>query len=125
MNERGASMAENPRGAVLRRAIETCIKPEGSDVSELDTLFTDDASVWSPNMHAGGLEALAENRSHRESAFSDVAIQFDSLDLFGSKALAEFRVSATFTGPFVVDEEAVIEPNGRQLLLGAAAVAEF
>ena len=50
---------------------------------------------------------------------------FDSLDIFGSRGLAEFRVAATFSGPFVIDETAVIEPNGEQLLLGIAAVADF
>ncbi len=33
--------------------------------------------------------------------------------------------SATFSGPFVIDETTVIEPNGKQLLLGIAAVADF
>ena len=58
-------------------------------------------------------------------SFSDVDIQFDAVDVFGNKGLAEFRVAATFSGPFVIDEQVVIEPNGRQLLLGAAAVADF
>ena len=57
--------------------------------------------------------------------FSDVAIEIDSLDVFGNRGLAEFRVAATFSGPFVIDEGVVIEPNGRELLLGAAAVADF
>ena len=61
----------------------------------------------------------------REGAFSDVEIKFDSLDIFGSRGLAEFRVSATFSGPFVIDETTAIEPNGKQLLLGIAAVADF
>jgi len=39
--------------------------------------------------------------------------------------LAEFRVTGTFSGPFVIEEAAVIEPNGKRLLLGAAAVADF
>ena len=30
-----------------------------------------------------------------------------------------------FSGPFVVAEAAVIEPNGKRLLLGAAAVVDF
>ena len=34
-------------------------------------------------------------------------------------------MAATFSGPFVIDEEVVIEPNGQPLLLGAAAVADF
>ena len=35
------------------------------------------------------------------------------------------RVSAVFSGPFEISEDVVVEPNGRELLLGAAMVAEF
>ena len=82
-------------------------------------------SVWSPNMLVVGLPDLAETLGYRESAFSDVDIQIDSLDVFGNRGLAEFRVAATFTGPFVIDEAVAVEPNGHQLVLGAAVVADF
>jgi hypothetical protein len=118
-------MAEHPRGALLSRAIETCIAPDDDAIANLGELFTDDATVWSPNMLTVGLADLAENLSVRESAFTNVDIQIDSVDIFGTRGLAEFRVSATFTGPFVVDDAVVIEPNGQQILLGAAAVADF
>ena len=118
-------MAVADRGAALRRAIETCVSPDDKSVAALDDLFTEDATVWTPNMLAVSLTDLAENLTYREGAFSDVALQFDSLDIFGSRGLAEFRVAAKFTGPFIIDEGAVIEPNGQQLLLGAAAVADF
>ena len=118
-------MAEHPRGAVLRRAIETCISPDDDTIAKLGELFNDNATVWSPNVLAAGLADLAETLAFREGAFSDVDITFDSLDIFGSRGLAEFRVAATFSGPFVIDETTVIEPNGNQLVLGIAAVADF
>jgi predicted ester cyclase len=118
-------MTEHPRGATLRRAIEMFISPDDSALSKLGELFADDVTVWTPNMLAVGLSGLKENLSYRESAFSDVDIRFDTLDIFGSRGLAEFRVAATFSGPFVIEEAAVIEPNGKRLLLGAAAVADF
>jgi hypothetical protein len=118
-------MVETTRGAVLRRAIETCIRPDDDAIATLGDVFTDGVTVWSPNLLAEGLADLAENLRFRQGAFSDVAVQIDGLDVFGNKGLVEFRVSATFSGPFVVDEEVAIEPNGDRLLLGAAAVADF
>lgn len=118
-------MAENTRGAALRRAIETCIRPSDEAIANLGELFTDDVSVWSPNIMATGLGDLAENLGFREAAFSDVTVEIDSLDVFADRALAEFHVAATFTGPFVVDEAVAIEPNGHQLVSGAAVVADF
>jgi SnoaL-like polyketide cyclase len=118
-------MSEHPRAATLRRAIETFISPDDGTLAKLAEWFTDDVTVWTPNMLAVGLQSLKENLSYRESAFADVDIEFNTLDVFGGRGLAEFRVAATFSGPFVIDESVVVEPNGKRLLLGAAAVADF
>ena len=67
-------MAEHPRGAVLRRAIETCISPDDDTIAKLGELFTDNATVWSPNVLAVGLADLSEILAFREGAFSDVEI---------------------------------------------------
>ena len=112
-------------GATLRRAVETCINPDEGAIAQLGDLFTEDATVWSPNLLTTSRSDLADALAFREDAFSDVAIQFDGVDTFGTKGFVEFRVSATFSGAFVIDEEVAIEPNGRRLVLGAAAVAEF
>ena len=120
-------MTETSRGAILRRAIETCIRPDDDAVAKLGELFHDEVTVWSPNRLAIGLADLAKNLAFRENAFSDVDIQIDALDVFANKGFAEFRVAATFSGPFVLEgeKELVIEPRGQRLLLGAAAVADF
>ena len=118
-------MTGTSRGAILRRAIETCIRPDDDAIAKLGELFHDDVTVWSPNLLAVGLADLAENLAFREMAFSDVDIQIDALHVFADKGFAEFRVTATFSGPFVIDKEVVIEPNGQKLLLGAAAIADY
>ena len=118
-------MTQTSHGATLRRAVETCIRPDETSIAQLGELFTDDATVWTPNLLTTSLAELAGALSFREDAFSDVAIQFDGVDVFGGKGFVEFRVSANFSGPFVIDEQVAIEPNGRRLLLGAAAFAEF
>ena len=118
-------MTGTSRGATLRRAIETCIQPDDGAVAKLGELFHDDVTVWSPNLLAIGLADLAENLAFRELAFSDVEVQIDALHVFANKGFAEFRVAATFSGPFVIDTEVAIEPNGQKILLGAAAIADF
>lgn len=118
-------MAESVRTAALRRAITTCILPDDASIADLGSIFTDDVTVWSPNLMTEGLSGLAENLVFREGAFSDVDIVLDTAEVAGNRGLSEFRVSATFNGPFVIDEQVAIEPNGHTLLLGAAAVADF
>jgi len=118
-------MATNTRGATLRSALQTCIDPGENGLAALPDLFTDDATVWSPNIMAVGLASLVENLDFVEEALSDVSVEISAIDVVGSKGFAEFRVSATFSGPFVLSGDVVVEPNGRRLLLGAAAVADF
>jgi len=118
-------MTGTSRGAILRRAIETCLRPDDDAIAKLGELFHDDVTVWSPNLLAVGLADLAENLAFREMAFSDVDIQIDALHVFADKGFAEFRVTATFSGPFVIEKETVIEPDGHKLLLGAAAIADY
>ena len=118
-------MTEHPRATALRRAVEIGISPTDEALAALGDIFTADVSFWSPNILALGLDDLAENLSFREKAFSDVDLVFDTLDIFGRRGLAEFRVAADFSGPFVIDEAVVIEPNGHRLVLGAAVVADF
>ena len=115
-------MADNDRRSVLERGLEACLRGE---VEALPDVFTADVSGWSPNIHITSLDELTEVVAHREDALSDVKVQVDALDVFGNKGLMEYRMSAVFSGPFAVDEDTVLEPNGRELLIGAALVAEF
>jgi ketosteroid isomerase-like protein len=115
-------MAQNGRVDVLTRALEACFHGE---VDALPDLFTEDVSGWSPNMLVSSRDDLAEVVSERDSSLSDVSLKIDVLDVIGNKGYAEYRMNAVFSGPFVIDEDTVIEPNGRELVLGAALVAEF
>jgi len=114
-------MADN-RAGVLQAALEACIR---GDAAALPQYFTDDVSGWSPNMMVTSLTDLSETIADREDALSEVDIEIGAVDVFGDKGVVEYRVSAVFSGPFVITDDVVIEPNGRKLLLGAALVAEF
>ena len=115
-------MARSGRAGVMERALEACFT---GDVNALPGLFADDVSAWSPNFLATSRSELAEVVAERDASLSNVSLGIDALDVVGNKGYAEVRVSATFSGPFVIDEDTVIEPNGRELLLGSAVVAEF
>jgi hypothetical protein len=115
-------MARSGRAGVLERALEAAFHGE---VGALRELFTDDVSGWSPNMLVSSFDELAEVVAERDESLSNVSVQIDALDVVGNKGYAEYRVNAVFSGPFVIDDETVIEPNGRETLLGAVLVAEF
>jgi ketosteroid isomerase-like protein len=115
-------MAENNQRSVLRRALEACVLGE---VEALPELFTADVSGWSPNMLVTSLDELTEVVASREAALSEVTVNIDALDVVGNKGYMEYRLSAVFSGPFVVDDDTVVEPHGQEVGIGAALVAEF
>jgi len=112
----------NDRRGVLRHGLEACIT---GAVDALPELFTDDVSGWSPNMLVSSLDELKQVVADHDDSLSDVSVDVNALDVFGDKGVVEYRVNATFSGPFVISEDAVIPPNGRRILLGGALVAEF
>lgn len=115
-------MARTGRAGVMERALEACLK---GDVAALPQLFTDDVSGWSPNLHVSSLDELEEAIAERDETLSNVSVKIDTIDIVGNKGYAEYRVNAVFSGPFVIDEDTVIEANGRELLVGAAFAADF
>jgi ketosteroid isomerase-like protein len=115
-------MAENNQRSVLRRALEACVLGE---VEALPELFTADVSGWSPNMLVTSLDELTEVVASREAALSEVTVNIDALDVVGNKGYMEYRLSAVFSGPFVIDDDTVVEPHGQEVGIGAALVAEF
>jgi SnoaL-like polyketide cyclase len=115
-------MDANGRRDLLNGAVKACVLGK---VDALPDAFTADVNGWSPNMHVSSLAELTEVVAHREDSLSDVAIEVNGLDVVGNKGFMEYRVSAVFSGPFMVDEDTSIEANGRRLLIGAALVAEF
>ena len=115
-------MVENERRQMLRQAVEACVV---GDVDALPEFFAADVSGWSPNMLVRSLDELRDVVADREDAFANVAIHVDALDVVGKKGFMEYRLTGVFSGPFVIDENTVVDPNGRELVLGAALVAEF
>ena len=71
------------------------------------------------------MPALAELSAIRELAFSNVVLLTRGLDEVGNKVFAEWVVEADHTGPYVLSDDAVIEPTGRRVKLAGVTVAEF
>ena len=115
-------MAQNGRADVVERALAACV---GGDAAALPDLFTNDVSGWSPNLLVGSLAELSEAVAARDESLSDVSILVHGVDVVGNRAYAEYMVSAVFSGPFQISDDLVIEPNGRELVLGGAIAADF
>jgi len=110
------------RKDVLLKALEAEV---GGATVDLDTLFTDDVVGWSPYASVSGLDAVAEVAAFREVAFSDVAIMVRGLDEVGNRAFAEWIIEADHTGPLILDEDTVLEPTGRRIVVAGVTVADF
>ena len=110
------------RKDVVLKALEAEL---GETAEDLTTLCTEDVVGWSPLVSLSGLPALAELSAIRELAFSNVVLLTRGLDEVGNKVFAEWVVEADHTGPYVLSDDAVIEPTGRRMKLAGVTVAEF
>jgi ketosteroid isomerase-like protein len=108
--------------ALLLRALEAAFSGDHTIIEEV---FTEDVVAWSPNMSAVGRAELEAEFAENDDALSNVEFSVDALDVTGSKAFAEWRVTADHTGPLLVGDDLLIEPTGRNIGLAGATVAEF
>ena len=115
-------MPHTDQGAVLRRALAVALSGETHDVRDL---FTEDVRGWCPNLVVSSRDELVEQLEYREDALTNLEISVDAVYVVGDAAIAEWRVSARFSGPFLVDDDVLIEPNGQDLSFAGVAVAEF
>jgi hypothetical protein len=95
------------------------------DAASLPQHFTDDVVGWSPNMLVTSLADLSDSVSDRDGALSEITVDVTGADVIGNKGYLEYTVSAVFSGPFTLDEDMAIEPNGRTILIGGALCADF
>jgi ketosteroid isomerase-like protein len=110
------------RKNVLLKALEAEL---GETAVDLTKLCTEDVVGWSPLASVSGLPALAVLSELREVAFSNVVLLTRGLDEVGNKVFAEWVVEADHSGPYILSEDAVIEPTGRRVKLAGVTVAEF
>lgn len=110
------------RGRKLALALEAGLTGETGAISGL---FADDVSGWSPNMSVNSLEELTEIVQSRDDSLTEVSVSVQGVDAAGNKAFAEFVLTATFSGPWVVEEDLVVEPNGHEIVLAGVCAADF
>ncbi|HEY7105110.1 MAG TPA: nuclear transport factor 2 family protein [Acidimicrobiia bacterium] len=110
------------RAAILIRGLEASVTGDSSVVPEI---YTDDVKGWAPAMHVSSADELATELEDREDAFSDIELAFLPLDVGGDRACVEWMMTATLSGPIVIDGELAIEPSGERITLHGVTVAEF
>jgi predicted ester cyclase len=107
---------------VFVHAVEAVV---GAGRDDPRTLFTDDVQTWSPVLNASSLEELYEAIQDRDQSLSNVTIDVRSLHTGGNAVMAEWRLDADHTGPFVVNDDLTVPATGRHLHIGGATFAEF
>ena len=109
-------------GAVLHAALRAAVD---GDVGPVPELFTEDVRGWSPNLVIASRDELLVALLAREDALSEVEVSVEPIDVIGDKAIAEWVVTAVFSGPFPIGDDVVIQPNGQEIMLGGAIAADF
>jgi ketosteroid isomerase-like protein len=105
---------------VLRRALKTSVL---GDVAAARDLYTKDVRAWSPALDVWSREELLAQQFSHFDAFTDIEVDAN-VDVVGERAYAEWKITATHSGPFAVDD-IVVEASGNRLSLHGVTVAEF
>jgi ketosteroid isomerase-like protein len=108
--------------STLAGALEFLAAGGVGDVSEF---FTDDVRGWSPTITVSSAAELELELEDRDEALSDVTVVVDAIDVIGDKAIAEWRLSATHSGPLLVADDILVEPSGTRVFLAGATFAHF
>jgi SnoaL-like polyketide cyclase len=107
---------------LFEKAVRALVSGDTDDVA---SLFTDDVVGWSPILSVSSLAELEAEVAERDDALSNIEVSLDSIDFIGDKAIAEWRVSADHTGPLLIDDDLLVEPTGRRIILAGVIIAEF
>jgi ketosteroid isomerase-like protein len=110
------------RSTLLTRALEVFVTGERKEIEEL---FTEDVSCWSPNLCTKSRAELEELLADRDDALANIDASIDALDIIGNKGIAEWRMAADHVGAFLVGDDYLVEPTGRRVQLAGATFAEF
>jgi ketosteroid isomerase-like protein len=112
----------DPRRALFEDAVRALVS---GDTDGVASLFTEDVVGWSPVLSVSSLAELQAEVAERDDALSNLEITVDSIDFIGDKAIAEWRVAADHTGPLLIDDDLLVEPTGRHVILAGVIIAEF
>lgn len=109
------------RAARLRHLILASVTGEVGTASDA---VTDDVVGWSPTLFVTSRDELLAAFEERLSAFTDIDVDFPTLEVVGNRAFAEWHVSADFTEGIVVGDTE-IPPTGTRVHLAGATFADF
>src|SRR5438045_5732836 len=113
--------ATTDRETVLRRLIQSFVT---GDAGEAQHLVTEDVVGWSPALFVTSRKDLLAAYDDRLDAFSNIDVYVDCVDLVRDKAIAEWHISADFTGTLEIDDMS-LPPTGERVHLAGATFSEF
>ena len=109
--------------AQLRRAIVASVS---GDVSDIEALYTPDATGCSPATIAQSRAELAAEIAERRDALAHEQVTFGRVDTNGSEVRMEWEATALHVGPLALPGTgAVLEPTGLRLRVRAVIWARF
>jgi ketosteroid isomerase-like protein len=115
-------MENATRASLLMRALRAGVE---RDLHSIGQLCTPDVKVWAPQLSASSVSELTAELERRDTAFSDIAVEFAPLDVGGQYACVEWTVIMTHSGKLALSGDLVLDPTGARVTLHGATVAEF
>jgi len=115
-------MSTQSHAETFVHAVEAVV---GAGPDDPGALFTDDVHSWSPVLNVSSLAELSEAIHDRDESLSNVTVAVRALHSGGNRVMAEWRLDADHTGPFIISDDLTVPATGRHIHLGGATFADF
>lgn len=110
---------------ILTRALLATDVSNASLVTELDAIVTADVVAWSPTIYATSRAGLIDALLRADDTLNDVIVTISAVDVVAAKVYVEWRLSGGISDPCFVDDDLLVEPNGRRVVSGGVLVVTF
>jgi hypothetical protein len=106
----------------------SALPEEAEPISDADRVLAPDVVVWSPTVYATTreevLSALCPGHE-MDNALTDVQVEVLAADPVGARVYLEWRLTARFANPCLIDDDLLVEPTGRLVETSGVQVATF
>jgi hypothetical protein len=120
-DEESISISISDARQLLCRALPALVSGDTGAIE----LFTDDVCGDAPNMCVRSRKELEQQLTDRAGALSSIEFRIDYAKAVNSGVLARWRMAGEHTGEVLFNEDELIEPTGRRILLLATTRVQF
>jgi hypothetical protein len=110
------------------RGLLSVLSADAEVLPSVEAAIAPDAVVWSPALYATSRDevlAALGSEGDLDGSLSDAVVRVVAVDVIGERVYIEWRLTARFARPCLIDDDLLVEPTGRLVETSGVQVATF